>query len=61
MSHNFPYSYDKAILSQKPVIVSGSGYKIYQLQGTMNGKSGVSEIGMTANGVIDHRFFKPTK
>jgi RHS repeat-associated protein len=61
VSHNFPYSYDKAIISQKPAIVTESGYKIYRLQGTMNGKSGVYEIGMTANGVIDHRFFKPTK
>jgi len=61
VSHNFPYSYDKAIVSQKPAIITSSGYKIYQLQGTMNGKSGVFEIGVTTNGVIDHRFFRPTK
>jgi len=60
VSHNFPYSYDKTIVSQKPAIVTGSGYKIYRLEGSMNGKSGVYEIGMTGSGVIDHRFFRPT-
>jgi hypothetical protein len=34
---------------------------MYQLRGTMNGKNGVYEIGLTKDGVIDHRFFRPTK
>ena len=57
-SHNFPYSFDDAILSTKPII-KNNGYRIFQLKGTMNGKQGVYEIGVTKNGVIDHRFFRP--
>ncbi|WP_423147016.1 PKD domain-containing protein [Rubrolithibacter danxiaensis] len=59
-SHNFPYSFDKAILSTKPRVTS-SGYKIYTLEGIMNDKQGVFEIGVNKNGVIDHRFFRPSK
>jgi RHS repeat-associated protein len=79
-SHNFPYSYDPAILSTTP-IPRPNGYNMYQLPGSMNGtvltdlvkssptfgqrtptyKDGVFEIGVTPDGVIDHRFFKPTK
>lgn len=60
VSHNFPYSFDDAILSTKPILKI-NGYKIFQQQGTMNGKNGVFEIGVTKDGIIDHRFFRPTK
>lgn len=71
-SHNFPYSFDDAILATDPV-VKPSGYKVYQLRGSMTGKvvtdpttgirtqqykSGVYEIGVNKLGVIDHRFFR---
>ncbi|MEE1945904.1 DUF6443 domain-containing protein [Pedobacter sp. KR3-3] len=59
-SHNFPYSFDEAILKTKPIL-KNNGYRIYQKQGTMNGKPGVYEIGVNSQGVIDHRFFRPTK
>ncbi|GHT84129.1 hypothetical protein FACS18947_1130 [Bacteroidia bacterium] len=59
-SHNFPYSYDDAILSTTPTITS-SGYKMYQIEGTMNGMRGYYEIGVTQDGIINHRFFRPTK
>jgi hypothetical protein len=58
VSHNFPYSFDDAILSTSPALKS-NGYKIFQQQGIMNGKSGAFEIGVTKSGVIDHRFFRP--
>jgi hypothetical protein len=60
VSHNFPYSFDKQVLKTKPVNKK-NGYKIYQKQGTMNGKAGAYEIGTKKNGVIDHRFFRPNK
>ena len=67
VSHNFPYSFDQYIIQSKPILES-NGYKIYQFPGTMHGsvkngvpqiKSGVFEIGMTKDGIIDHRFFRP--
>jgi hypothetical protein len=58
VSHNFPYSFDDAILATQPVL-KNNGYKMFQLNGTMNDKSGVFEIGLTIEGVIDHRFFRP--
>lgn len=60
VSHNFPYSFDSHILSTNP-IPKRNGYTMYQLQGTMNGKKGVFEIGVTKDKIIDHRFFRPTK
>jgi RHS repeat-associated protein len=72
-SHNFPYSFDKEILSTK-AIPKKNGYNLYQKEGTMTGKvvtdpgtgvrtqqykEGVFEIGVNKDGVIDHRFFKP--
>ncbi len=60
VSHNFPYSFDDAILSTNPIL-KNNGYKIFQQSGTMNGKNGVFEIGLTKDGIIDHRFFKPIK
>lgn len=73
VSHNFPYSFDDEILSTTPE-VKASGYKIFRKEGTMTGsvvtdpttgvrsqqvKEGVFEIGVTPDGVIDHRFFRP--
>ncbi|MBO9714818.1 LysM peptidoglycan-binding domain-containing protein, partial [Sphingomonas sp.] len=60
VSHNFPYSFDDAILKTNP-IPKANGYNIYQMPGIMGKKSGVFEIGVTKNGVIDHRFFRPDK
>lgn len=59
-SHNFLYSFDDAILSTTP-IPKKNGYNIFQLEGSMNGKNGVYEIGKTKDGIIDHRFFRPNK
>lgn len=60
ISHNFPYSFDDLILGTKGIEKS-NGYQIFQLEGTMNGKVGVYEIGLTKTGIIDHRFFRPTR
>jgi hypothetical protein len=60
VSHNFPYSFDDTILSSKPIL-KGNGYRLFQVPGVMNGKDGLFEIGVTADGVIDHRFFRPSK
>ena len=60
VSHNFPYSFDDAILSTNPIL-KNNGYKMFQQSGTMNGKNGVFEIGLTKDGIIDHRFFRPVK
>ncbi len=72
-SHNFPYSFDDEILATTPD-VKASGYKMYQKPGTMTSKvvtdpktgvrtqqvkDGVYEIGVTPDGVINHRFFRP--
>jgi hypothetical protein len=47
-------------LSTSP-IPKKNGYNIFKLDGTMNGKSGAYEIGVTKDNVIDHRFFRPSK
>jgi len=60
LSHNFPYSFDDVILSKTPIL-KNNGYKIFQQKGIINGKKGVFEIGITKEGVIDHRFFRPIK
>ena len=60
VSHNFPYSFDDAILSTSPIL-KNNGYKIFQQSGTMNSKNGVFEIGLIKDGIIDHRFFRPVK
>mgnify|MGYP000602937494 CR=1 FL=1 len=72
-SHNFPYSFDDGILATKQ-IPQKNGYNIFQQPGSMAGKvvtdpktgirtqtykDGVFEIGVTKDGVIDHRFFRP--
>jgi hypothetical protein len=48
-SHDFPYSFDDAILDTKPTIKE-NGYKIFRLRGTLTGKEGVFEIGVTKDG-----------
>ena len=58
VSYNFPYRFDDAILETTPIPKS-NGYNIFQLEGNMNNKSGFFEIGVTRDGIIDHRFFKP--
>jgi hypothetical protein len=60
VSHNFPYSFDDRILKTTP-IPKANGYKIYQLPGSAGKNSGVYEIGVTKDGIIDHRFFRPVK
>ncbi|PSL17644.1 RHS repeat-associated protein [Dyadobacter jiangsuensis] len=60
VSHNFPYSFDDAILSTKPIVQS-NGYSTFRLDGSMNGKSGVFEIGLTKDRIINHRFFRPNR
>ena len=72
-SHNFPYSFDPGILNTTP-IPKKNGYNMYQQPGSMAGrvetdsvtgirtqtyKNGNFEIGVRADGVIDHRFFRP--
>jgi hypothetical protein len=47
-------------VATKP-IPQPNGYIMYQSPGTMNGKTGVFEIGVTKDGVIDHRFVRPDK
>ena len=59
-SHNFPYSFDDAILSNNPILKK-NGYQIFQKLGSMNGKNGIFEIGLTKENIIDHRFFRPNK
>jgi RHS repeat-associated protein len=59
-SHNFPYTFDDGILAATP-IPRANGYNIYQTPGSMGGKQGVFEIGVTKDGVVDHRFFRPTR
>ncbi len=59
-SHNFPYSFDDGVLATKP-IPKNNGYNMFQKPGSMNGKEGVFEMGVTRDGVIDHRFFRPNK
>jgi hypothetical protein len=58
VSHNFPYSFDEGILATDP-ISKANGYNIFQKAGSMNGKDGLFEMGVTKDGVIDHRFFRP--
>ncbi|MGF7232624.1 RHS repeat-associated core domain-containing protein [Arachidicoccus sp.] len=59
-SHNFPYSFDKSIL-ETDAVPQKNGYNIFRMEGNMNGKDGVFEIGQNKDGIIDHRFFRPLK
>ena len=60
VSHNFPYSLDDTILATTP-IPKANGYSIYRTSGTMGKRQGIFEIGVTKDGIIDHRFFRPDK
>ena len=42
-------------------LIKGDGYRIYQMEGIMNGIKGIYERGITKSGIIDHRFFRPLK
>ncbi len=57
VSHNFPFSFDNIILSNRPRVMQ-SGYKLFQQPGYLNGRSGVYEIGVNSDFIIDHRFFR---
>jgi RHS repeat-associated protein len=60
-SHNFPYSYDQAILKTQPVLQE-DGSLLYRLEGTMGKKEGVFEIGYNPEtDTIFHRFFRPNR
>ncbi|WP_068716752.1 RHS repeat-associated core domain-containing protein [Vibrio tritonius] len=57
--HNFPASFEKIILSQKP-IVRANGRSEYLKQGTINGKEGVFHITTDKGGkIMRHRAFIP--
>jgi RHS repeat-associated protein len=58
--HNFPYSFDDIILATKPELRPG-GYKMYQVKVKEGKKVKVYEIGVTKDGVIDHRVFREIK
>lgn len=64
-NHNFPESFNSEIFKGNKTIVSDK-YHLYTKPGTLNGRSGVYEIGVkpSASGkteVITHRFFNPSK
>ncbi|WP_342472622.1 hypothetical protein MHH70_04040 [Metasolibacillus sp. FSL H7-0170] len=56
--HNFPTSFDKTILSNKPSIVRPDGRAEYLHTGTINGQQGVYHITLK-DGVVTHRSFIP--
>lgn len=62
VGHNFPYSFDKDILSSKPVVSTnkrGQVTELYQLEGELNGRKGVYEIGVNPDtNVIFHRTWR---
>jgi len=60
--HSFPQSFDRHIIkngawSQR--IKDGANW--YQMEGLINGKKGIYQIGVNKNGVIFHRNFLPFK
>ena len=58
--HNFPYSFDGAILGNAPRTFP-SGYNMYRMDGALSGRAGTFEVGVRRDGVIDHRVFRPNK
>ncbi|WP_194868955.1 hypothetical protein [Pseudoalteromonas sp. PPB1] len=57
--HNFPASFEKSILSQKPMF-RANGRSEYLQQGTINGKEGVFHITTDKGGkIMRHRAFIP--
>lgn len=60
-AHNFPTSFDKQILSQKPALVRADGREEYLLTGSMNGKDGVYHMTVRpSDNSIIHRVFIPS-
>ena len=60
-AHNFPTSFDKQLLSQKPAVVRADGREEYLLTGSMNGKNGVYHITVRpSDNTIIHRVFIPS-
>lgn len=61
--HNFPYSFDTLITSTGKIEVVEGNYVQYTLEGVVNGRAGVYEIGgrpMINNVLaVTHRFFRP--
>jgi RHS repeat-associated protein len=58
VGHNFPYSFDSAILRTKPVI-QADGSLLYRMPGTINETSGVFEIAVNpTTRTIFHRVFR---
>jgi len=55
--HRFPQSFGGVIIKKGSSVVRGD-YVQYELPGSVNGQSGVYQIGVE-NGVVTHRFFKP--
>ncbi|MEC1650333.1 hypothetical protein P9D74_04970 [Bacillus vallismortis] len=56
--HNFPTSFDKTILSNKPSVVRPDGRAEYLHTGTINGQQGVYHITLKDD-VVTHRSFIP--
>ncbi|MCM3311602.1 LXG domain-containing protein [Bacillus sp. FSL K6-6483] len=56
--HNFPMSFDKTILSNKPSVVRPDGRAEYLHTGTINGQQGVYHITIK-NEIVTHRSFIP--
>ncbi|WP_442601939.1 RHS repeat domain-containing protein [Paenibacillus sp. KN14-4R] len=60
-AHNFPTSFDKQILSQKPALLREDGRAEYLLTGSMNGKDGVYHMTVRpSDNSIIHRVFIPS-
>jgi hypothetical protein len=60
-AHNFPYSFDKSILTAKPT-VQQDGSLLYRKSGSLNGKNGVFEIALNPETkTIFHRTFRGTE
>jgi RHS repeat-associated protein len=58
VAHNFPYSFDEVILKSNP-IKQVNGTFLYRQTGTLNGRSGVFELGVNNESkIIFHRTFR---
>jgi hypothetical protein len=62
--HNFPMGFDEDIIAVGEAIEGANGYVQYTKRGTINGLSGVFEVGgriSESGGVLNitHRFFRP--
>jgi hypothetical protein len=57
LSHNFPYSFDKIIVSGGEFSITSQGNYWYVAPGSINSSNGWYSIGMYPNGTIFHRCF----